>query len=180
MDKHITPTIGRIVLHRGKDGQIRPAIVTHVWGEFCINAQVFPKDNGDKEAGVKTSLTHADPEQEPGCLDSWHWMPYQKQQAAAGTSVHATPAAPAKPNTITKTAIDDLITSSKITQTKIGDKTAVLMVTLPNGFEIVDSAACVDPKNFDEGIGRKYALEKIARRLWELEGYRLQCELAKV
>jgi hypothetical protein len=175
----IIPTIGRIVLHRGADDQIRPAIVTHVWGVHCLNLQVFPKDSSDKVAGTHTSVTHADPAEEPGCKPSWHWMPYQKQQAAAGTSVHATPA-PAKPNTITKTAVDDLIASGKITQTKVGEKTAVVMLTLPNGFEIIDSAACVDPKNFDEGLGRKYALEKVARRLWELEGYRLQCELAKV
>lgn len=176
----ITPTIGRIVLYRGKDKRTRPAIVTESHGVHCVDLHVFQKESGDPEHGPMVNVTHADPIEEPGCFPSWHWMPYQKQQHAAGTSVHAAPAAPVKPNTITKTAIDDLIASGKIVQTKIGDKTAVVMLTLPNGFEIVDSAACVDPKNFDEGIGRKYALEKIARRLWELEGYRLQCELAKV
>lgn len=80
---HIMPTIGRIVYHRGYDKQIRPAIVTHVHSEFCINAQVFAKNGSDTEAGIKTSLTHADPEQEPGCLNSWYWMPYQITAAKA-------------------------------------------------------------------------------------------------
>ncbi len=75
---HPMPTIGRTVLYRGKDGRIRPAIVTHVWGEFCINLEVFRKDTQDTEGGVYTSVTHADPEQEPGCMPSWHWMDYQK------------------------------------------------------------------------------------------------------
>jgi hypothetical protein len=95
---HIMPTIGRIVYHRGSDGQIRPAIVTHVWGEFCINAMVFPKDSSDKEAGIKTSLTHADPAQEPGCLNSWHWMPYQI--ATAKTAVILAPTPPSTPEDI--------------------------------------------------------------------------------
>jgi hypothetical protein len=74
------PTIGRIVHHRGNDGEIRPAIVTHVWGPLCLNLFVFPKDGSDKESGIKTSVTHADPAEEPGCLNSWNWMPYQVGQ----------------------------------------------------------------------------------------------------
>lgn len=74
---HITPTVGRIVLYRGADGETRPAIVTRVHGPFCINANVFPRDHVDPEAGFKSSLTHADPAEEPGCKPSWHWMPYQ-------------------------------------------------------------------------------------------------------
>lgn len=79
---HIDPTIGRIVLYRGSDGHTRPAIVTHAHGPFCINAHVFGKNATDPETGVHTSVTHADPEQEPGCFPSWHWMPYQLGQAA--------------------------------------------------------------------------------------------------
>lgn len=76
----IMPTMGRIVLHRGRDGLFRPAIVTHVWGVFCVNLFVFGKDSSDVEAGPRTSVTHADPAQEPDCLDSWNWMPYQLGQ----------------------------------------------------------------------------------------------------
>jgi len=44
--------------------------------------------------------------------------------------------------------------------------------------------ACVDPRNFNAEKGAKYGIEKAAaaakNKLWELEGYRLACEIAKV
>lgn len=76
------PTIGRIVYYRGRDGEIRAAIVTYVHGLFCINVNVFGRDSSDSEAGSHTSVTHAQPDDEPGCFPSWHWMPYQLQKAA--------------------------------------------------------------------------------------------------
>lgn len=37
--------------------------------------------------------------------------------------------------------------------------------------------ACVDPRNFNKGLGEKYGIEKATKsakdKLWELEGYRL-------
>jgi hypothetical protein len=75
------PTVGRIVLYRGKDGLVRAAIVTHTHGPLCINVHVFGHTAADPEAGVHTSVTHAQPDQEPGCFPSWHWMPYQLQTA---------------------------------------------------------------------------------------------------
>jgi hypothetical protein len=79
---HITPTVGRIVYFRGSDGEIRPSIVTAVHGDFSVNLFVFPNTRADQEPfGMFDDVTHADPEQEPGCFPSWHWMPYQKQQA---------------------------------------------------------------------------------------------------
>lgn len=43
--------------------------------------------------------------------------------------------------------------------------------------------ACVDPRNFNAEKGAKYGIEKAAgaakNKLWELEGYRLACEIAK-
>lgn len=74
------PTIGRIVLFVGEDGQDRPAIVTHVWSQFCVNLNVFPKDGPDTHAGIRTSVTHAGPEtNEATPPGTWHWMPYQIQ-----------------------------------------------------------------------------------------------------
>lgn len=78
---HITPTIGRIVWYRGADGEIRPAIVTKGNGDYNADLYVFPLNPLDTDWGNKATVTHADPGQEPGCLQSWHWMPYQKQQA---------------------------------------------------------------------------------------------------
>jgi hypothetical protein len=76
------PTIGRIVLYRGKDGDIRPAIVTKVHGPLCLSLFVFPTGITDSESCFRSSITHAQPDQEPECFPSWHWMPYQIQTAA--------------------------------------------------------------------------------------------------
>lgn len=84
---HPTPTIGRIVYYRGSDGFTRPAIVTAVHGQFSLNLYVFPKDSMDPVmGGIHENVTHADPEREPGCLNSWHWMPYQIDQAKKAES----------------------------------------------------------------------------------------------
>jgi hypothetical protein len=86
----ITPTVGRIVWYRGRDGEVRAAIVCRVNGDFNLNLFVLGLDGLDAECGTYESVTHADPAIEPSCLPSWHWMPYQVEQAKK----HA-PAAPA-------------------------------------------------------------------------------------
>jgi hypothetical protein len=82
MSTIIKPSIGRIVWYRGADGEIRAAIVTRVNSDFNVNLRVFGHSANDTDCGVIDSVTHADPEQEPGSFPSWHWMPYQKAQAA--------------------------------------------------------------------------------------------------
>ena len=57
----------------------------------------------------------------------------------------------------------------------MGKKTVVCLLTLKNGFEIVGVAACVDPGNFDMEIGMKFSREDAINKIWQLEGYRLQC-----
>ena len=47
-------------------------------------------------------------------------------------------------------------------------------VKLKNGFVIVESSVCVDPKNFDIEIGREICGNRIKDKIWELEGYNLQ------
>lgn len=46
-----------------------------------------------------------------------------------------------------------------------------------DGFTITESAACVDPANFQVGIGKDIIREKIKDRLWQLEGYALNRKL---
>jgi hypothetical protein len=81
MSTTIEPTIGRIVWYRDTDGATRTAIVVGVNGTFNLNLYVFGYSSSDRVGGFKDSVTHADPEHEPSCVPSWHWMPYQKQQA---------------------------------------------------------------------------------------------------
>lgn len=77
-------------------------------------------------------------------------------------------------NTVTKEQIDILVQESKVSAKKMGEKTTVVQLTLPNGFTITESSSCVDPANYDQEIGKKLCLDKIRNKLWELEGYRLQ------
>lgn len=82
-------------------------------------------------------------------------------------------------NTITKEQIDDILSKCHFQLGRVGFKTTVVCAMLPNGFEITESSACVDPANYDQEIGESICKERIANRIWQLEGYRLQCELGK-
>ena len=62
--------------------------------------------------------------------------------------------------------------------TKIGEKTTCGLITLTNGFEICETAACVDPANYCYEVGKQICRERILKKIWELEGYKLQCEMA--
>ena len=63
---------------------------------------------------------------------------------------------------------------------KMGEKTTVVMATLQNGFVIVESSSCVDPANFDMKMGESICMERIENKIWELLGFKLQCELKNI
>lgn len=77
---------------------------------------------------------------------------------------------------ITQEHISGLLKAGKIVGSKFGLKTTVVQATLPNGFVITESSSCVDPANYNQDIGVDICMKRIEDRLWELEGYRLQCE----
>ena len=76
--------------------------------------------------------------------------------------------------TITQEYIDDIISDSDIDVYTVFDKCTIVACRLPNGFVIVESSACVDPKNYDEKLGFDICMNKIKDKVWELEGYILQ------
>lgn len=81
-------------------------------------------------------------------------------------------------NTVTKEEINNILDNANFEIThKI--KTTIIMCTLPNGFVIVESSSCVDPKNYDAEIGEEICMERIENKVWELEGYKLQSYLAE-
>ena len=80
-------------------------------------------------------------------------------------------------NTVTQKQIDDLFNESDIIEQVFYHKCLVMSIKLINGFVIVESSACVDPTNFDIEIGREICGKRIKDKLWELEGYKLQCQL---
>lgn len=81
--------------------------------------------------------------------------------------------------TITKEQIDSIVRESTFTGIKVGQKTTVLLCAMPNGFEIVESSACVDQANYNQQIGEQICKERMINRIWQLEGYRLQSTLEK-
>ena len=80
-------------------------------------------------------------------------------------------------NTVTQEQIDDLFNKADKKENIIFNKCLVVTVKLRNGFIIVESSACVDVNNFDTQIGREICYDRIKNKLWELEGYKLQCKL---
>ena len=68
--------------------------------------------------------------------------------------------------------VDEFI--SYIETTTMGDRTTVVRCVLRNGFEIVESSSCVDPKNYSEKMGEEICMGKIKDKIWELLGFLLQ------
>ena len=75
---------------------------------------------------------------------------------------------------ITAKNVNEIMAASQRDIFKIGDKTTVVMLTLPNGFEMFASSACVDAENYDQEVGEQICLSSLQKRIWELEGYVLQ------
>ncbi|MDK2821844.1 MAG: hypothetical protein PWP31_1809 [Clostridia bacterium] len=82
-----------------------------------------------------------------------------------------------KQNTVTQEMVDNAIKNIQVMTVK--EKCTLVIVELKNGFILTESSACVDKANYDEKLGVEIALGKIKDKIWELEGYKLQCELNK-
>lgn len=81
-------------------------------------------------------------------------------------------------DSVKKENIDSILSQTLISVEKYGDNTTILKATLPNGFVVVESSSCVDPKNFNMSIGEQICMKKLEDKIWELEGYKLQNELS--
>lgn len=79
---------------------------------------------------------------------------------------------------ISQEMVEDFILET-CTQT-LGDKCTVVRAILRNGFEIVESSACVSAENYDEELGEKICLEKIRDKVWMFLGFLLQTAVAGV
>ena len=73
---------------------------------------------------------------------------------------------------ISQEMVDDFIVAKEVTT--MGDKCTVVRATLRNGFEIVESSACVSAENYDEQLGAKICMNKIKDKVWFLLGFLLQ------
>lgn len=75
---------------------------------------------------------------------------------------------------VTQEQVDKLFNEADLNEQVVFHKCLIISVKLKNGFVIVESSACVDPKNFDIEIGREICCNRIKDKIWELEGYNLQ------
>lgn len=76
---------------------------------------------------------------------------------------------------ITLEHIDSVI--QKAEYHRLTSTLTVCVLTLKNGFTVTGESACVSPENYDEAIGNFIAHKNAKDKIWQLEGYRLQCEL---
>lgn len=76
--------------------------------------------------------------------------------------------------TVKAADIRKLLEEAEISVTTQFDKVTVVCVKLKSGFVITEAAGAVDPRNYSEEIGKEVCLERIKRKLWEMEGYALQ------
>lgn len=79
--------------------------------------------------------------------------------------------------------IDELMSGVRFeTHVVPGTTTTVATAIAANGFTLASEvSACASPENFDEELGRKFAIKKCAEaaknELWKLEGWRLKHSL---
>ena len=105
---------------------------------------------------------------------------------AAFALITASPIDPLKANvgqaalgSMSQEQIAKLIAEAKIDVATVQEKCTVVTVTLKSGFILSESSACVDKANYNEEIGARCCMERIEKKLWELEGYALQKKLAE-
>ena len=73
---------------------------------------------------------------------------------------------------ILKQDVDNFITT--VDSLTVGDKTTVVNAHTLTGFDMVRHSSCVDPKNYNEEVGKNYAMEKVIKDLWGHLGFVLQ------
>lgn len=79
---------------------------------------------------------------------------------------------------ISQQMVDDFIAKTEVST--MGDKCTVVRAILRNGFEIVESSACVSAENYDEKLGAEICLNKIKNDVWLLLGFLLQTAVGGV
>lgn len=124
---------------------------------------------------IGTKLVSAEPQEKggrPGYRITYpdgyaSWSPKDIFEAAY------LPLDPDKPaQSISQAVVDRFIQSMEVFT--IGEKTTVVHATLQNGFEIIQSSACVSKENYSQELGAAICEEKIKDKVWELLGFLLQ------
>lgn len=77
---------------------------------------------------------------------------------------------------ITQEHISEIMENSDFEIQTVFDKCAIVSCQLPNGFVIVETIYCNNEDEYNEEEAVDICFDKIARKIWELESYRLHCE----
>ncbi|NRD79164.1 hypothetical protein HPT25_17540 [Bacillus sp. BRMEA1] len=75
---------------------------------------------------------------------------------------------------LTESEIDTIIETAKIEIVELFGKCTLVAVQLANGFILTESTTSADPKNYNKDVNAKLCLERIKKRIWELEEYKYQ------
>ena len=68
--------------------------------------------------------------------------------------------------------VQDFIDAGNMHVWRVPDTTTtVVAVTLPNGYTVVGSSACISPDMYDEQTGIDIAVAEISDKVWDLLGY---------
>lgn len=79
------------------------------------------------------------------------------------------------PNRVTLASINEKVETVEYVNPTLAPHFTLAIVKLKNGYVVTGQSAPADPANFDDALGKKFALEDAVRRVWPLEGYAL-CE----
>lgn len=74
---------------------------------------------------------------------------------------------------VTEDRISAVISEIEFIRPNIHPTLTLCVITLNNGYCVVGESACVDPKEFNEMIGKDIAYQDARRKIWRLEGYLL-------
>lgn len=68
--------------------------------------------------------------------------------------------------------IDEIMSESRYeTIDSAHGSCTVVIMTLPNGFTLVESSGCIDPAEYDHELGVRLCKDALRRKVWQLEGY---------
>lgn len=86
---------------------------------------------------------------------------------------------PEEPQHRTAVTLPDILNKvKKTTYTLLPDgRTTICQIHMENGYTINGHSACVDPANYNQALGEKYAYEDAVNKTWPLEGYLLAEEI---
>ena len=82
------------------------------------------------------------------------------------TALNASPAP-----RVTKEYMESRITEK--TFTRFSETVTVCQITLDNGYSVRGESACVNPANYNQGIGERIAYDEAFNKLWPLFGFLL-------